>query len=85
VTGQPGPGAAGPPARPGHRGQAAQPAQPDRPASDRALSPGGRPAAPSFDAEIRAAVRYERGLAVKALLAIALVVAVLTLRACFAA
>jgi hypothetical protein len=33
-----------------------------------------------FDDEIRSALRYERGLAVKALLAIALVVVILVLR-----
>jgi hypothetical protein len=38
---------------------------------------------PGFDHEIRSAVRYERGLAVKALLAIALVVAILVLRLFF--
>jgi len=35
---------------------------------------------PGFDDEIRSAVRYERGLAVKALLAIALVAVILVLR-----
>jgi hypothetical protein len=35
---------------------------------------------PGFDGEIRSAVRYERGLAVKALLAIALVTVILVLR-----
>jgi hypothetical protein len=39
---------------------------------------GSRP--PSFDEEIRAAIRYERGIAVKALVAIALVLAVLAIR-----
>jgi hypothetical protein len=35
---------------------------------------------PGFDDEIRSAVRYERGLAVKALLAIALIAVILLLR-----
>jgi hypothetical protein len=35
---------------------------------------------PGFDDEIRSAVRYERGLAVKALLAIALVAVIIVLR-----
>jgi len=39
--------------------------------------------APSFDEEIRAAVRYERGLAVKCLVALALVAVILTLRVYF--
>ena len=38
---------------------------------------------PGFDDEIRSAVRYERGLAVKALLSIALVALVLALRVAF--
>ena len=41
------------------------------------------PPAPSFDDEIRATVSYEKGLAVKALLAIALVAAVLAFRVYF--
>jgi hypothetical protein len=45
--------------------------------------PGADPSAPSFDDEIRAAVRYERGLAVKAVLCIALVALVLTVRVYF--
>jgi hypothetical protein len=39
--------------------------------------------APSFEDEIRATVHYERGLAVKALLSIALVAAVLAFRVYF--
>ncbi|HEY7015324.1 MAG TPA: hypothetical protein VH480_21345 [Streptosporangiaceae bacterium] len=39
--------------------------------------------APSFEDEIRVTVRYERGLAVKALLSIALVAAVLAFRVYF--
>ena len=35
---------------------------------------------PGFDDEIRSALRYERGLAVKALLAIALVAVIILLR-----
>jgi hypothetical protein len=35
---------------------------------------------PDFDAEVRANVRYERGLAVKAALAIALVLVVIVIR-----
>lgn len=41
------------------------------------------PPAPSFEDEIRVTVRYERGLAVKALLSIALVAAVLAFRVYF--
>ncbi len=55
-----------------------QPARPDEPAF-----PGAPPSAPSFDDEIRAVVRYEKGLAVKALLAIALVAVIITLRVYF--
>ena len=52
-------------------------APPDRPA------PPDHPAPrswPEFDEEIRAAIRYERGLAVKALIALALVGVVVLLR-----
>jgi hypothetical protein len=45
--------------------------------------PGAPPSAPSFDDEIQHAVEYERGLAVKALLAIVLVALVLVLRVAF--
>jgi hypothetical protein len=49
------------------------------------IEPRGEPPppAPSFDDEIRATVHYERGLAVKALLSIALVAAVLAFRVYF--
>jgi hypothetical protein len=56
--------------------------QPEPP-GEQAAFPGALPSAPSFDHEIRDAVRYERGLAVKALLAIALVLLVLGLRVAF--
>jgi hypothetical protein len=42
--------------------------------------PGAPPSAPSFEDEIRAAVSYEKGLAVKALIAIAVVLIVLAVR-----
>jgi len=45
--------------------------------------PGAPASAPSFDDEIDDAVRYEKGLAVKALLAIVLVALVLALRVYF--
>jgi hypothetical protein len=48
-----------------------------------AAYPGAPPGAPSFEDEIHAAVEYERGLAVKALLSIALVALVLVLRVAF--
>jgi len=57
------------------------PDQPDHPG--RAAFPGAPPSAPSFDDEIDDAVRYEKGLAVKALLAIALVALVLAVRVYF--
>jgi hypothetical protein len=44
---------------------------------------GAPPSAPSFEHEIRDAVEYERGLAVKALLALALVALVLVVRVAF--
>jgi hypothetical protein len=50
---------------------------------ERAAFPGAPPSAPSFDREIHDAIKYERGLAVKALLAIALVALVLGLRVAF--
>jgi hypothetical protein len=59
----------------------AHPDQPDHPG--RAAFPGAPPSAPSFDDEIADAVRYEKGLAVKALLAIALVALVLAVRVYF--
>jgi hypothetical protein len=54
------------------------PGLPERP--DRLAFPGVAPSAPSFEDEIRAAVRFERVLAVRALVAIALVALVLGLR-----
>lgn len=54
---------------------------PGRPSSgDRSPAPGDPPVPVPFDDEIRAAVRYERGLAVKALVAIVVVAVVLALR-----
>lgn len=57
--------------------------QQPQPSGERPAYPGAPPSAPSFDAEIEHAVEYERGLAVKALLSIALVVLVLVLRVAF--
>ena len=57
--------------------------QQPQPSGKRAAYPGAPPSAPSFDDEIEDAVQYERGLAVKALLAIALVALVLGLRVAF--
>lgn len=54
-----------------------------QPPGERAAFPGAPPSAPSFEEEIHDAVEYERGLAVKALLAIALVALVLGLRVAF--
>jgi hypothetical protein len=45
--------------------------------------PGAPPSAPSFADEIDAAVSYEKGLAVKALVAVALVLLVLAVRIYF--
>jgi hypothetical protein len=42
--------------------------------------PGAPPSAPSYEDEIHAALFYEKGLAVKALLAVAIVGAVLVVR-----
>jgi hypothetical protein len=57
-----------------------RPEQPSAPPPD----PSGQPPpALSFEDEIRATVHYERGLAVKALLSIALVAAVLAFRVYF--
>jgi len=53
------------------------------PGGGRPAFPGAAPAAPSFDDEIGAAVSYEKGLAVKALLAIAIVAIVLVVRVYF--
>jgi hypothetical protein len=52
-------------------------------AGDRPAYPGAPRSAPSFDDEIHAAVRYEKGLMIKALLAIALVAAILAARVYF--
>jgi hypothetical protein len=54
-----------------------------QPPNEEAAYPGAPPSAPSFEEEIGDAVRYERGLAVKALLALALVAVVLLLRVLF--
>ncbi|HTS95152.1 MAG TPA: hypothetical protein VMI33_00870 [Streptosporangiaceae bacterium] len=56
-----------------------EPARPGEPAP----APGQPPVATSFDEEIRSAVSYERGLAVKCLLALALVAVILALRVYF--
>jgi hypothetical protein len=56
--------------------------RPQPPAEQQAY-PGAPPSAPSFEHEIRDAVEYERGLAVKALLALALVALVLVVRVSF--
>lgn len=56
---------------------------PERAAGDHPPYPGAPASAPSFEDEIDAAVRYEKGLVVKAVLAIALVAAVLALRVYF--
>jgi len=57
--------------------------QQPQPSGERAAYPGAPPSAPSFDAEIEDAVEYERGLAVKALLALCLVALVLVIRVAF--
>jgi hypothetical protein len=49
----------------------------------RSAFPAAGPSAPSFDDEVRTAVSYEKGLAIKALLAIALVLLVLAFRVYF--
>jgi len=54
-----------------------------QPAGEEQAYPGAPPTAPSFEHEIRDAVEYERGLAVKALLALGLVALVLVLRVAF--
>jgi hypothetical protein len=56
---------------------------PERAAGDQPPYPGAPASAPSFDDEINAAVRYEKGLVVKAVVAIALVAVVLALRVYF--
>jgi hypothetical protein len=55
----------------------------ERAAGDQPPYPGAPASAPSFDDEINAAVRYEKWLVVKAVVAIALVAAVLALRVYF--
>jgi hypothetical protein len=54
-----------------------------QPPGAEAAYPGAPPSAPSFQREIQDAVEYERGLAVKALLALGLVALVLVLRVAF--
>jgi hypothetical protein len=49
----------------------------------RAAFPGAPPAAPSFEDEVRAAVSYEKGLAGKAMVAIAIVAIVIAVRFLF--
>lgn len=44
----------------------------------------GKPAPRSFESEIRSAIRYERFLAVKALLALAIVAGIMTAHVLFA-
>ena len=56
--------------------------RPQPPGADAAY-PGAPPSAPSFEREIQDAVEYERGLAVKALLALCLVALVLVVRVAF--
>jgi hypothetical protein len=69
----------------GHRPQppGAASSYPDAPPAATPAYPGAPPSAPSFEDEIDTAVEYERGLAVKALLSIALVALVLVLRVAF--
>ena len=57
--------------------------QQPQPSGERAAYPGAPPSAPSFEDEIQDAVEYERGLAVKALLALCLVALVLVIRVAF--
>jgi hypothetical protein len=59
------------------------PADPGAPSAGTPAYPGAPPSAPSFEDEIETAVEYERGLAVKALLSIALVALVLVVRVAF--
>lgn len=46
---------------------------------------GGRPGPPAFRQEVRDAVRYERGLVLKALLALAVVAVVVLVRTLYLA
>jgi hypothetical protein len=54
-----------------------------QPPGEQQAYPGAPPSAPSFEDEVHDAVEYERGLAVKALLALALVALVLVVRVSF--
>jgi hypothetical protein len=54
-----------------------------QPPAETPAYPGAPPSAPSFEDEIQDAVEYERGLAVKALLALCLVALVLVIRVAF--
>jgi hypothetical protein len=57
---------------------------PDQPVvSHRAAFPGAPPSAPSFEEEIDTATKYERSLVGKALLAIAVCVLIVAIRAFF--
>jgi hypothetical protein len=60
-----------------------QAASPPPAAGGRLAFPGAPPAAPSFEQEVDTDVSYEKGLAVKALLAITLVLLVITVRVFF--
>jgi hypothetical protein len=62
-----------------------QPRQPEGQSvvSRRAAFPGAPPSAPSYEEEIDTATQYERSLVGKALLAIAVVVLILAIRAFF--
>jgi hypothetical protein len=66
---------------PGRTAPREQPGPGPRPQAPLAAPPERQPAsAPAFEAEVRTALSYEKGLAVKALLAIALVGVVLAAR-----
>lgn len=52
-------------------------------ARGRLAFPGAPPSAPTYEDEINAAVSYEKGLAIKALLAVAIVGVVLVMRIFF--
>jgi hypothetical protein len=75
------PGQPGQPDRPGQPGQLDLPEQPV--VGRRAAFPGAPPSAPSFEDEIDTATKYERSLVGKALLAIAVCVLILAIRAFF--
>lgn len=70
---------AAPPAKLGDQTAAGQPPV----SGGRPAFPGAELAAPSFDDEIGSALSYEKGLAVKALLSLALVALVIALRMYF--